>query len=210
VSSKKTTGLTPEQKRRRDIRNGVLLAHVIISWAVIIAVRFKWWTVFMHGEQVGEPFSGTHEHAFQTGYISMACVIAFFFTSYDIVTNGDIQWPPLLASAFALGCAAEVSYKLVSEQDVIYRNLITYQMARDAEKEREAVEKAVTAAVNSSSTAAVDSSVAAVSSATKSHADDLPRVKFGWGLLTALYGTFCMVLLSCYLTFFAPRAEEAT
>lgn len=196
--------LTPEQKRTRDIRNGVLLAHVVVSWVVIVLVHFKWWSVFSHGDPkpVAE-FWGNDDKAFQTGYITVAALIAFFFTSYDIVTGTDIQWPPLLASAFALGCAAEVTYKLVTERDVIYRNVVAYELGRDADREQE------TAAVSSSSTAAVDSSgIASVASGARTKASDEGiRLKINYGLYATLYGTFAMVLLSIHLTFFAKREE---
>jgi hypothetical protein len=199
VSKKKATALTPETKRTRDIRNGVLLAHVVVSWVVIVLVRFRWWTVFSHGAEVGH-VEGSDEQAFQTGYITLAAIVAFFFTSYDIVTNSDIQWPPLLASAFALGCAAEITYKLYSERDVVYKHLVALEHNRDMAREQE---EGSAAAVGSGSVAAVRSSSASSLVGT----DEGIKLKVNYGLEGALYGSFFMVLLSAYLTFFARREE---
>jgi hypothetical protein len=201
--NKKPASLTPEAKRIRDIRNGVLLAHVVVSWVVVAAVRFRWWTVFAHGDTVGE-FFGSDEKAFQTGYITLAAIIAFFFTSYDIVTNSDIQWPPLLASAFALGCAAEVTWKFNSQQDTVMKHLIAEQLSRDMKKEEDRAN--AVALLDSSSVAGVSSgSPAPVASASRAEPDVGIRVRLGPGLLTTLFGTFSMVVLSSYLTFFARR-----
>jgi hypothetical protein len=198
--TKKNVAATPESKRTRDIRNGVLLAHVVLSWVVVAAVRFKWWTVLVKGENVGE-FFGTDEHAFQTGYITLAALVCFFFTSYDIVANADIQWPPLLASAFALGCAAEVTWKLNAEKDVVLQHVISAQLSRDMAREHER-ERGI-AALDSSSIATLTSD--GVIGGPKPPKDESIRVRLGPGLLTTLFGTFSMVLLSSYLTFLARR-----
>ncbi len=201
--SKKPDALGPQAKRIRDIRNGVLLAHVVVSWVVVVAVRFRWWTIFAHGDTVGE-FFGSDEKAFQTGYITIAAIVAFFFTSYDIVTNSDIQWPPLLASAFALGCAAEVTWKFNSQQDVVMKHLIAEQLSREFKKEEERG-KAI-AHLDSSSIAVTSSGDAAsVTTASRKEPEVGLKVRLGPGLLTTLFGTFSMVILSSYLTFFARR-----
>ena len=203
--NKKPAALTPESKRTRDIRNWVLLAHVVVSWVVVFAVRFRWWTVFAHGDTVGE-FFGSDEKAFQTGYITLAAIVAFFFTSYDIVTNSDIQWPPLLASAFALGCAAEVTWKFNAQQDTVMKHLIAEQLSREARKEEDRAQAIALLDSSSVSVAGVGSgSAAPVSSASNGELDTGIRVRLGPGLLTTLFGTFSMVLLSSYLTFFARR-----
>lgn len=206
--NKEKVGLAPEAKRTRDVRNGILLAHVVLSFVVVAAVRFKWWTVIAHGDTVGE-FFGSQEQAFQTGYITLAALLAFFFTSYDIVTNSDIQWPPLLLSAFALGCAAEVTWKLNAEQDVVLRHVVEAQLNREMADDLK--RQKTTPKLSSSDVAGISSGETSdVTSSARSSSSTDPgiRVRLGAGLLTTLFGTLSMVLLSSYLTFFARREGQ--
>ncbi len=200
---KKRSELDAGGKRVHDIRNGLLLAHVVISWVVVALVHCPWWSGYNHGKQAFE-FWGNDPKAYQTGYITIAAILAFFFTSYDLVTNSDIQWPPLLASAFALGCASEVTYKLVSERDMIFQHWSESVVDDEARKRQEAE---LTAQVTSSSTTSATNGVAATGSGSRSEADEGLKLKIGYGLYGTLYGTFAMVVLSIYLTFFARREE---
>jgi hypothetical protein len=202
VTRKKSNELDPKAKRARDIRNGVLLAHVVISWAVVAFSHLKWWSVFHRGTLVAE-FWGNDEKAFQTGYITLSAIAAFFFTSYDIVTNADIQWPPLLASAFALGCASEVTYKLVSERDVIYQHVAEGAVEKEIHEHPET--EPVTA--RGGVTATLSSEVSTQGSSSRTNSDEGLKLKINYGLYGTLYGTFAMVVLSVYLTFFAKREE---
>jgi hypothetical protein len=201
--TKKKSELDAGGKRVRDIRNGLLLAHVVVSWVVVALVHCPWWSGYNHGKEAFE-FWGNDPKAYQTGYVTLAAILAFFFTSYDIVTNSDIQWPPLLASAFALGCASEVTYKLVSERDMIFQHWSESVVDDEMRKRQEAE---LTAPVTSSSVSA-NSGVAATGSASSggTHDEGL-KLKIGYGLYGTLYGTFAMVVLSIYLTFFARREE---
>jgi hypothetical protein len=196
VSKKKIAQMTPEEKRARDIRNALLLVHIVLEVLVIVGCQLQWWSLYSKGELVAA-FKGDDPKAFQSAYMSVAALIAFFFTSYDLVTGSDIQWPPLLASAFALGCAAEVTYKVTSGSDVIYAN---YLLVEQAKEHRREADRANVAPVGSDGTAAVASG----SEATK---EPPLKLSIDWGLRMALFGTFFMVLVSSYLTFFARRDE---
>jgi hypothetical protein len=188
--------LSPEDRRALEIRRGVLLAHVAIEAIVVLCCwAFSWWSGHYqpHGS-AGLDFAKPGAECFQARYITWAAIAAFFFTSYDLVANADFQWPPLLASAFALGCAGQVTYQALGYKDEVLRQLML------VERKQQAVAIAPVAS-------GTPTGVAPVASGSKAEAEPY-SFKIDPGLMVVLFGSFSMVVLSSYLTFFARREEQ--
>lgn len=122
-----------------------------------------------------------------------AALGAFFFASFDLVADANIQLPILICSLLVC-LAAWFAF------DGIYLSQATLgEIIEEVERAR-GFDSAVGGA------AAVDSGVAAVSSAERvSLAARLPRLRLEWGSALIFAAAPLMTLLSIYLTFFAAR-----
>ena len=123
----------------------------------------------------------------------LAAIGAFFFASFDLVADADIQLPILLCSLLVC-LAAWLAF------DGIYLSQATLgDIIEEVERAR-----GFDAAVGGAAT--VDSGVAAVDSADRvSLAARLPRLRLEWGSALIFAAAPLMALLSTYLTFFAAR-----
>jgi len=195
---------TTEEKRALDVRRGFLAAHAALSVLLVIGSQTEFWSIWVKGTLVetvlGREHDGIHGKI-TASYMAISAIFAFFFTTYDLVANADVQWPPLLASAFALGCCTQQVWQTFHKdvdrletqyvQDAMFKNSI-----------QEAKEKMSIAATTSGG-----GSVAPVMSATTPDAAasyDF-KIRPGSGLVIAFGSSLGMLLLSIYLTFFAKR-----
>ena len=106
----KKKALTDAEKRDRKTQQILLGIHIGLSALVLLATQLDWWSIHNSSGELVAVMSGSDPKVFQAGYLKVALLFAFVFTSYDLVADEDIQWPPLLASAFALGCCGQATY----------------------------------------------------------------------------------------------------
>ena len=122
---------------------------------------------------------------------ALACVVAFFFASYDLVADADIQLPVFLATLLLTAVGGYVLREVLVDQEVIGEFIELQERLRLG--------------------AGSPASMAAVTTTGSTGAGiggEAVRLRFGWGL--ALYLSSALVLLidSFYLTFIAQRAAE--
>ncbi|MBI3722741.1 hypothetical protein HY251_02120 [bacterium] len=203
MSKKQTQERTKEEKRAHDVRMGLLIAHAVLAMLLVLGSQLDWWSVWVKGTLVETVLGREHDGipARQAAvYMALSALIAFFFTTYDLVADADIQWPPLLVSAFALGCCTQQLYQtFYKDWEKIAESKISERMFDDSLK---AVRSGDTAPETSSTgTVAPIVSAAAVDPASK-----YPfAIKLGTGLGLATTASLGMLLSSIYLTFFAKR-----
>lgn len=228
--AKAKVALSPEDRRARDVRRGFLLVHALLSGILVLGASIGWYTI-LHGQRVlaavqplGRDAHGAPEpFAVDARWLILCAVVAFFFTSYDLVANADFQWPPLLASAFALGCCGHVAYRLDRDVEVLVDRFVKADMIARIQQEKAARARAglppapdvatiasalAAPAPPASGVAGVGSAVAPVASGAGASVTEEPpvRLQVNLGLKLCLFASASMTLLSTYLTFFARRA----
>lgn len=123
---------------------------------------------------------------------ALACVVAFFFASYDLVADADIQLPVLLATLVLAAIGGYVLREVLTDQEVIGEFIELQERIR----------------LGSSPSLATTAAVTTTGDALAAPGGDAVRLRFEWGL--ALYLSSALVLLidSIYMTFIAQRAAE--
>lgn len=135
-----------------------------------------------------------------------AAIGAFFFASYDLVADADIQAPILVASVVvavaAGGFAAALEGPRGTLEEVVEEVEAAGLQARLAE-------------VQAAGAAAVTSGAAATSDPDSDSDSDedplerlLPGIRLGWGSALLLSAAPFMLVVSIYLTFIAERAPH--
>jgi hypothetical protein len=200
-------------RRALDVRRGFLLAHVALEIVLVVGAMLGWYSLFLGDRVFASVAPGAHvsvpgglfPFVEQARLVILAAVVAFFFTSYDLVADADIQWPPLLASAFALGCCGQVCWKL----DKSFDAMVDYVVAAETLAHRKSATPGEAKPVSppgGSQAPVTSGSIAAPGSASTSQAPAPVRLKIDTGLKLVLFASASMTLLSTYLTFFARRA----
>jgi hypothetical protein len=169
-------------------RRAALGVHVALEAAVLVGAQGPWWEVWL----------GASRTFVQLGYdpartgaaldpwaaaAGLAALVAFFFASYDLVADDDLQAPILLASVVVLVVAARLLYTVAVDAHTVERVLDEVRAAGDI--------------------------AAVATSGAPSPAERLtPVLKTRWGLALVVAAAPLLVLVSVYLTFFAQRAPE--
>jgi hypothetical protein len=187
------------KKRRPEVdpitlfrRRAALGLSIFLQLCVVVGAQGAWWDVIgqdgvvaytHHGHDATRAVSSMEPAA---AIAAVAAVVAFFFASYDLVADADLQAPILLASLLALGAAASAFHRAIIDPATI--NAIT----------REVMEAGA-------STAAVSTTGAPPA---RELLLQLPSLRPAWGLALFAAAAPLMVVVSTYLTFFSVRSPE--
>ncbi|RMG15711.1 MAG: hypothetical protein D6731_07750 [Planctomycetota bacterium] len=200
--------------RKRRLALGLYLLFLA---AALVGSQGPWWRVTARGQPVTDgPKMGNdvgrfsfepsddparptvrREHLLRPAVVAaLACVVAFFFASYDLVADADYQLPILLATLVLCGVGAKVFYDVWYDQRVIKDFVLVFEARRLGP----ALERP-------GNVAAVDS---ANPTAPPAQDGELPpsatlALEFEWGLALFLSSSLVLFLDSLYLTFFAER-----
>ncbi len=192
---------------RRRVALGV---HLALEACVLVGSQGPWWDVLIGGEAVAR--HAGYDAARATGPMepmaalaALAALVAFFFASYDLVADADLQAPVLAASVVACVAAGAVAHRvLVAEDDL---NRIAEEVMRaDVEGALDRPPPAETAPVATSAPAPV----------TSGSDDPLARLRTSfslrpaWGMALMVAAAPLMVAVSVFLTFFAAAPRESS
>lgn len=202
---KTPSGPPPAAVFRRRVALGAFLGF--LGLAALGLLFGPWWQVYVSGRPFGDPMTGEIYRAqvrieeppsFPGGppevryepvslppyaVAAVALLVAFFFASYDLVADDDLQLPVFLATLVAAGVGAYVI------QDVLVQ------------------ESALRAPIELVEASRLRAGVAAVGTGAPAAPPAVPSVSLrpGWGLSLFLASTLVMVIDSAYLTFLAQR-----
>jgi hypothetical protein len=189
-------------------RTAVLLFHIAAEATAIVGVLLSW-KIVLAGETVFSDMAGRETR--EGAIVFLASLMAFFFASYDLVADSDIQLPVLLASAIAVGGAGYALY------DVLWC----------ANTFRETAEAVAVAGIANPDSATHAGGAKAIRGQTEREAQEpvitiggrpvrggppllaSVRLRAGTGLIMSLVGAVDMLLASIYLTVFATREKSA-
>lgn len=196
--------VSPVALFRRRVALGV---HLALQACVLVGSQGPWWDVLVGGEAVAR--HAGYDAARAAGgagamepiaaVAALAAIVAFFFASYDLVADADLQAPVFAASVVACVAAGVLVHRVLVAEDELHE--IAEEVLRAD------VDRALQGGV-----APVGSSDAA--SVTSSSDDPLARLRTSfslrpaWGMALLVAAAPLMVLVSVYLTFFAERAPE--
>ena len=123
----------------------------------------------------------------------LACAVGFFFASYNLVADQNIQIPLLLVALTLSGTGVFVFYDFSEKQSII-KDVI--ESAQTARVKRELAE-----------TSASSGGVAPVKSSTKTKPNiaNALVIRFHWGLALFLSSSMVLVIDSIYMTVAARR-----
>jgi hypothetical protein len=102
-----------EARKRRRL---ALVFHLVAEAAAIVGCALRW-SEGLADETVLTGVAGSETTPGRI--VFLATLLAFFFTSYDLVANADYQLVPLLASAVAFGAAALALYTIYWNPDTL-------------------------------------------------------------------------------------------
>ncbi len=212
---KKKQGPSPAERlalfKRRVGLGGYLLFLALCLLGILAG---PWWQVSIDARPFGDPMTGSTyratvvvEEPGEAGeapqrrvepatlrpyaLAALGCVIAFFFASYDLVADDDIQLPVFLASLGVCAVAGYVLYDVFVAQS-------TLRQVVELVEARRLLEGARAAAVGDGS------GVAAVGSAALPSTPTI-ALQPGWGLALFVSSSLAMLVDSAYLTFVARR-----
>lgn len=196
-----------KKKKRRDAAAatspGVLLRrrvalglHVALQGCVVVGSQGPWWDVMIGGERVlrhvgYDPARATPMEPL-AALAALAGIVAFFFASYDLVADANLQ-APIFAASLTIVVAAGV---------LLHRVTVAPQTIEE-----------ITEEVLRAGPPSPDGVVAPVDSANDPllrFRSALPALKPAWGLSLLVAAAPLMLILSVYLTFFAERASESS
>lgn len=226
MSRKRRAGPTPAERIalfRRRVALGAYLSFLALC--VLGVWAGPWWQVFVGGRPFGEPMTGAAFRATVTveepdeatgirlrrveeatirpyTVALLACLVGFFFASYDLVADDDIQLPTFLATGALAATAAFVLYEVVISQSTLREVVELVELQRLLEPAREAIRGGGVAPVGSGGAAVVHSAVPPGPPAL-----DI-ALRPGWGLALFVSSSAGMLATSAYLTFFARREKR--
>jgi hypothetical protein len=183
--------------KKRRIALGLYLAFLA---ACVVGTQGPWWQVVIQGKPLPAKYGGDvdrfvwvetddpaqpqvqREVFWRKSVLAVcACVVAFFFASYNLVADTDLQAPVLVASLAVCGVAAWSFYDIYVDQSVI----------------EEFVEVVESRRVHSQLQAGAEL------------AGDAPERKLSlrllWGLALFVSASLVMLVDSLYMTFVAQR-----
>jgi hypothetical protein len=194
------------KKKRRDAAaatsQGVLLRrrvalglHVALQGCVVVGSQGPWWDVMIGGERVLRHVGYDPARASPmeplAALAAFAGIVAFFFASYDLVADANLQAPIFAASLTIVVAAGVLLHRVTVAPQTIEE--ITEEVLRAAPPSPDGV------------VAPVDSN-----DPLRRLQLSLPALKPAWGLSLLVAAAPLMLILSVYLTFFAERASESS
>lgn len=189
---------TPGDLRRRRWLLGV---HLLLQLLCVAGALGPWWQPLAGGTPFGAAYHG-HDPA--TGAFDpwatvtvFACAAAFFFASYDLVADEDIQLPVFLASLVVLGAAGAVFYRAYSDPSTLEQVVDEVLRAGQA--------SGYTAAVDSGGVASPQPAAATVATRKDPLALLAPGIRYLWGLALFVSAAPLLVVVSALLTFLLHR-----
>lgn len=182
----------PAVSAQTRFRRRVALAfHVFLQACVLVGSQGPWWDVFVKAQplfhQAGYDGARTPPMLPLAAVTALAAVVAFFFASFDLAADADLQRPILAASLVVLVCAGVLLHDVKFEPDTLTSVI-------------EEVERAGLPP---------GGDVAPVTSGGGLSIRDF-TLKPCWGLALVVAAAPLMVLVSVYLTFLIERAPEPT
>ena len=205
--TRKPAGPSPVTLFRRRVALGAYLAFLAL--AALGLLGGPWWQVYVGERPFGDPMvarayrtqvrveeppsvpGDPPEVRFEPAALppyalaAAALVVAFFFASYDLVADDDLQLPILLATLAAAAVGAFVVYDVLLQESALREPIELVEAAR------------------------VQAAVAQVGSGDPAAATSPPALSIGlrpgWGLSLFLASTLALLIDSVYLTFLAPR-----
>lgn len=188
-------------------RRVALVVHLALQACVVVGSQGPWWDVLVGGEAVARhagydaarTASGAGAMEPVAAVAALAAIVAFFFASYDLVADADLQAPVFAASVVALVAAGVLVHRVLVAEDELH------------EIAEEVLRADVGRALQGGVAPVATSDAAAVTSGSD---DPLARLRTSfslrpaWGMALLVAATPLMVLVSVYLTFFAERAPE--
>ncbi len=139
------------------------------------------------------------ENALRPAVVALlACAVGFFFASYNLVADQNIQIPLLLAALTLAGTGIYVFYDFSEKQSII-KDVIENAEAARVKRELAAIPLS-------------GDGVAPVASATKTKVNiaNALVIRFHWGLALFLSSSMVLVIDSIYMTFVARRNPAET
>lgn len=188
-------------------RRWLLGLHLLLQALCVIGALGPWWQPLAGGGPFGSAY---HGHDPTTGAFDpwasaavLSCAVAFFFASYDLVSDADLQLPVFLASLVVLGAASAVFYRAYSDPSTLEQVVDEVLRAGQA--------SGYTAAVDSGGVASPQPAPATVASA-PGRQDPLsllaPGIRYLWGLALFVSAAPLLVVVAAVLTFVLPRSPE--
>lgn len=174
------------------VRRLLLGVHIVLQACVIVGVTGPWWQAMAGEHPIGDPVVGLSRGAIESWEVTvavLAALLAFFFASYDLVADADLQRPIFACSLVALVAAGSVFHRAYVHPSTL-EDIVAEVTAADLK-----------AAPPGGVVAPVDSSDPLVRNAL--------RMEYRWGLALFVAAAPLLVVLSAYLTFLAPRALES-
>ncbi len=186
-------------------RRWLLGLHLFLQLLCVVGALGPWWQPLAAGSPFGSAYHG-HDPA--TGAFDpwataavLSCAVAFFFASYDLVADADLQLPVFLASLVTLGAAGAVFYRAYSDPSTLEQVVDEVLRAGQA--------PGVTAPVDSGGVASSQPAPAAVSGARTDPLSLLaPGIRYLWGLALFVSAAPLLVVVSAVLTFLLHRSPE--
>jgi hypothetical protein len=182
--------------RALRLRRAALGLHLALEGCVVVGSQGPWWDVMIGSERVLRHvgYDPTRASPMEplAALAALCGIVAFFFASYDLVADANIQAPIFIASAVIVVAAAVL----------IHRVVVAPQTIED-----------ITEEVMRAGPPAADGTVAPVDSndPLQRFRMSMPTLKPAWGLSLLVAAAPLMLLLSVYLTFFAKeRASESS
>ncbi len=205
---KKGPKVDPVALFRRRVALGL---HLAFEACVVVGSQGPWWHVIVGGEAVARHagYDAARAPAMEplAALAALAGIVAFFFASYDLVADADLQAPLLVASVVACVAAGAVAHRvLVAEDDLreITEEVLRADVARGLDRPAASSAAADAAPVASSDPAAV----------TSGGEDPLERLSAAfslrpaWGMALMTAAAPLMVVVSVFLTSFAARESS--
>jgi hypothetical protein len=188
-------------------RRWLLGLHLLLQLLCVAGAFGPWWQPLAAGEPFGSAYHGRDP---ATGVFDpwataaiLSCAVAFFFASYDLVSDADLQLPIFLASLVALGAAGAVFWRAYADPSTLEQVVDEVLRAGQA--------SAVTAPVDSGGVASAQPAPGAAAAAAP-RKDPLsllaPGIRYLWGLALLVSAAPLLVVVSAVLTFALPRSPE--
>lgn len=177
------------------VRRLLLGLHILLEACVILGAVGPWWQAMAGDHPIGDPVVGMARGVIESPWVGVAvggALLAFFFASYDLVADADLQ-RPILACSLVVLVAAGV---------VFHRGYVNPATIEDI------VHEVTTAELKAGAARAPGGAVAPVDSASDPLTRAPLRMQYRWGLALFVAAAPLLVVISIYLTFLAPRALE--
>jgi len=197
---RKPAAAHPGDLRRRRWLLGLSL---FLQLLCVVGALGPWWQPLAGGSPFGaayhghDPVTGAFDPWAST--VVLSCVVAFFFTSYDLVADEDIQLPIFLASLVVLGAAGKVFYRAYSDPSTIEQVVDEVLRAGQA--------SGYTAAVDSGGVASPRPAPATVATRQDPLALLAPGIRYQWGLALFVSAAPLLVIVSAAMTFLLQRSR---